>query len=114
MTRIPESVDGAAKTFGTSTANTPMALPPSAASGGPLSTPRREDLLAQLEAANRWGRGLILAQLAGVVLLGLFIDWKAVLQQPLTSTVASLAIVGPFAMSILRFWAQNKKEIGDL
>ena len=70
MTRIPESVAGVATTFGTSSANTPMTLPPSAASGGPLSTPRREDLLSQLEAANRWGKGLILAQLAGVVLLG--------------------------------------------
>ncbi len=80
----------------------------------PLKTPRREDLLSQLEAANRWGAVLVLAQLVGVAILGALVDWSDVLQQPLTSTVAIAAIVGPFAMSILTFWAQNKKEIGDL
>lgn len=56
----------------------------------------------------------MLAQAVGVVALGLLLDWSEVLQQPLTSTIAIAAVVGPFAMSILTFWAQNKKEIGEI
>lgn len=80
----------------------------------PQETPQRDALLAQLASANRWGWGLTLAQLIAAVMLAFLIDWPTVLSQPLVSTIAIAAIVGPFAMSILTFWAQSKKEIGDL
>ena len=57
---------------------------------------------------------MVLAQSVAVLILALLVDWNDVLQQPLTSTIAIAAIVGPFVMSILTFWAQNKKEIGDI
>ncbi len=94
---------------------------PSTAAGGNaaaphirLKTPRREELLAQIAAANRWGAVMLLAQGSVGLFLCVLIDWQAVLQQPLTSAIAIAAIVGPFAMSILTFWAQSKKEVGDL
>ena len=79
-----------------------------------LETPRRDDLLAQLAAANRWGLGLTVAQLIVAVVLATLVDWPTVLSQPLVSSIAIAAIVGPFAMSMLTFWAQNKKELGQL
>ncbi|MCC7335983.1 MAG: M48 family metalloprotease [Pirellulaceae bacterium] len=87
---------------------------PTAAANSPLKTPTREELLAQLDGANRWGAVLVLAQSVAVLILALLVDWNDVLQQPLTSTIAIATIVGPFVMSILTFWAQNKKEIGDI
>jgi len=89
-------------------------MDPNAAANSPLKTPTREELLAQLDGANRWGAVMVLAQSVAVLILALLVDWNDVLQQPLTSTIAIAAIVGPFVMSILTFWAQNKKEIGDI
>ncbi len=79
-----------------------------------LPVPRREDLLAEITAANRWGQTLLWIQTALVVALLLLIDWPSVLQAPLTSIFAVAVIVGPFFMELMRYWAQQKKEIGDL
>lgn len=79
-----------------------------------LSVPRREDLLAEIAAANRWGQTLLWIQTALVVALLLLIDWRSVFQAPLTSIFAVAVIVGPFFMELMRYWAQQKKEIGDL
>lgn len=76
--------------------------------------PRRQYLLAEIASANRWGRRLLWIQAALVVALLLLIDWRRILQAPWTSVFAVAVIVGPFFMELLRYWAQQKKEIGDL
>ncbi len=79
-----------------------------------IPVPRREDLLAEIAAANRLGQALLWIQAALVAALVVAIDWRRIIQDPLTSVLAIAIIVGPFAMQLMRFWAQQKKEIGDL
>ncbi len=76
--------------------------------------PRREDLLRRIEAANRWGAPIALFQLVAIVVLGFLIDWNEAIAEPFVTTVAIGAIVGPFAMGLLRFWVAKKKRIDDL
>ena len=76
--------------------------------------PRREDLLRRIEAANRWGFPIALVQLVAIVVLGFLIDWKQAIAEPLVTTVAIGAIVGPFFMGLVRFWVAKKKRIDDL
>ncbi len=76
--------------------------------------PRRDELLSRIEAANRWGIPIALLQLVAIVLVGCLIDWKQAIAEPLVTTVAIGAIVGPFTMGLLRFWLGKKKRIDDL
>jgi len=76
--------------------------------------PQRQDLLNQLAAANRWGRVGLAVQAVMIAGLATWIDWPQVVLEPWLSVFAIAVIVGPFAMEIARFWAQQKKEIGDL
>ena len=87
---------------------------PAAALHSPSNPPRREDLLRRIEAANRWGVPIALFQLVAIVMLGFLIDWNQAITEPLVTTVAIGAIVGPFAMGLLRFWIAKKKRIDDL
>ena len=76
--------------------------------------PRRQDLLRRIEAANRWCLPIALVQLAAIALIGYLIDWQQAIAEPLVTTVAIGAIVGPFSMGLLRFWFAKKKRIEDL
>ena len=80
----------------------------------PPSVPRRPELLAKLAFANKLGWLWVILNLGGCIAAGIYIDWQAVLREPLVSTVAIGMMVGPSIMPILYLWAQNKKEIGDL
>lgn len=88
-----------------------MAL--TAAANG-LNVPRREQLLEQLAAANRWGWGWVWLQVMLIVPLAYYVDWPRVLREPFSALFAIAMVLGPFAMSILRYWAQPKKEIAEL
>jgi Zn-dependent protease with chaperone function len=79
-----------------------------------LDVPRRDQLLAKFESANRWGIALLLLQIIGIAGLAFLIDWKQAQQQTLLTTIAIAAVVGPFAMSILTMLVSKRKEIGDL
>lgn len=87
---------------------------PQIASVTTFRPPRREDLLNRIAATNRWSLPIVLFQLAAIVILGFIIDWNQALAEPLVTTVAIGAIVGPFALSILQFWVSKKKHIDDL
>jgi Zn-dependent protease with chaperone function len=76
--------------------------------------PRREDLLRRIEAANRWSLPIALIQLVAIALIVYLIDWQQAIAEPLVTTVAIGAIVGPFMMGLLRFWSSKKKRIEDL
>jgi uncharacterized membrane-anchored protein len=76
--------------------------------------PRREDLLRRIEAANRWCLPIALIQVAAIALLSYLINWQQAVAEPLVTTVAIGAIVGPFSMRLLRFWITKKKRIDDL
>lgn len=78
------------------------------------TVPKRQELLSQLASANRWGRTWLGLQLVLIVALAATLDWPRVLHEPLGSSFAIAVFVGPFAMEIARYWAQQKKEIGDL
>ena len=78
------------------------------------NVPRRSQLLKQIEAANRWGVMLAVVQFLAVVLLAILIDWNQAVTEPWVTTVAIGAVVGPFAMELLRFWVVKKKRIEDL
>jgi Zn-dependent protease with chaperone function len=74
----------------------------------------RDALLSKIEDANRWTTPLIVAQSIAIVVLIILIDWTKVDDHPLLYAGAVSVVVGPFTLSVLRLWAQNKKEIGDL
>ena len=76
--------------------------------------PHRQDLLRRIEAANRWCLPIAIVQLAAIALIGYLIDWQQAIAEPLVTTVAIGAIVGPFSMGLLRFWFAKKKRIEDL
>ena len=78
------------------------------------SPPRRDDLVQRLDAANRWTVPILIFQLVAIVTLGFGIDWNQALKEPLVTAVAIGAVVGPFAMGLLRFWVAKKKRIEDL
>ena len=80
----------------------------------PAETPRREDLLLRIEAANRWSIPIILFQFAAVAVLGYLIDWNQAIAEPIVTTVAIGAIIGPYGLGLLRFWVAKKKRIDDL
>ncbi len=79
-----------------------------------LDVPRRNELLASMAAANRWGVVLLFIQGAAIIVVALAIDWARVLHEPLITSVAIAAIVGPYLLSVLRYVMQNKKELADL
>ncbi len=78
------------------------------------SPPRRDDLVQRLDAANRWTAPILIFQLVAIVTLGFGIDWNQALKEPLVTAVAIGAVVGPFAMGLLRFWVAKKKRIEEL
>ena len=78
------------------------------------SPPRRDDLVQRLDAANRWTVPILIFQLVAIVTLGFGIDWNQALKEPLVTAVAIGAVVGPFAMGLLRFWVAKKKRIEEL
>jgi Zn-dependent protease with chaperone function len=79
-----------------------------------LDVPRRQELLRQLETANRWAWPVLTLQLLAIVGLCMIIDWGQVSRQPLVSTIALGVVVGPFATAHLQHWMRKKKEIGEL
>ncbi len=80
----------------------------------PFNVPRRQQLLQQIETANRWGVMLAVAQFLAVIVLAILIDWNRAIAEPWVTTVAIGAVVGPFAMELLRFWVVKKKRIEEL
>lgn len=79
-----------------------------------LRVPQRADLINRLSRANQFAWTWILIQLLAAFGIAFLINWQAVINEPLLSIVAIGVMVGPFMMEILRFWGQNKKEIGNL
>ncbi len=79
-----------------------------------VTIPSREQLLKQIATANRWGSYFAVVQIVGVVVLAFAIDWKLAIDEPWVTTVAIGAVVGPFVMQLLMFWAVKKKRIDDL
>ena len=80
----------------------------------PDSIPQRSQLLEQIQRANRFAGPWVLVQLLLLVAIVMGIDWPKIGEEPLFSIVAVLVIVGPHVMGVLRHYALNKKEIGDL
>ncbi|HWA99143.1 MAG TPA: M48 family metalloprotease [Pirellulales bacterium] len=81
---------------------------------GTNDVPQRSQLLRQLKRANQLAGPWVAAQIAIIVVIGWCIDWGQVVASPLISAIAVTVIVGPQMMSILRQYALQKKEIGDL
>jgi Zn-dependent protease with chaperone function len=82
-------------------------------SGGD-SIPMRSELIERIQRANRLAVPWILIQLALAIVLATGIQWNRILDEPLITVVAVLVIVGPHIMGVLRHYALNKREIGDL
>ena len=79
-----------------------------------LSVPNRQQLLQQIASANRFDIVLAIVQSVCALFLAFLIDWRRAIAEPWVTTVAIGAVVGPFAMELLRFWAVKKKRIEDL
>lgn len=80
----------------------------------PDEIPLRSQLLEQIQQANRIAGPWVLVQLILLVGISMGIDWSQIVNEPLFSLIAVLVIVGPHVMGVLRQYALNKKEIGDL
>ena len=78
------------------------------------TTPVRANLIEQIQRANRIAGPWVVIQLIALIALAWGIDWSQIAEEPLFSTVAVLVILGPHVMGVLRQYALNKKEIGDL
>ncbi len=78
------------------------------------SIPSREELLARFDAANRYAIAWLLLEVLAMAALGAGIDWPRVAEQPLITTVAIAAVVGPFVMSLLHGFAEKKVEVRNL
>lgn len=76
--------------------------------------PNRSELIERIERANRTAIPWILVQFILALGLGASVRWEQLSEQPLTALVAVMVILGPHVMGILRQYAVNKKEIGDL
>ncbi len=76
--------------------------------------PYRSDLIAQLDATNRYAIPVVIFQVVLSAFLIYLIDWPSAIQQPILTTVAIGIFVGPFVLSILQYLVQKKKRIEDL
>ncbi len=76
--------------------------------------PVRAQLIEQIQRANRVAGPWVVIQLFALIALALGIDWSQIAEEPLFSIIAVLVILGPHGMAVLRQYALNKKEIGDL
>ncbi|WP_010587939.1 M48 family metalloprotease [Schlesneria paludicola] len=76
--------------------------------------PVQSELIERVRRANRLAIPWVLIQFVLAIALATFVNWPQILEEPLIAVVAVLVIVGPFLMSILRRYALNKREIGDL
>ena len=76
--------------------------------------PRRTELIERIQRANRLAVPWVLIQFVLAILLAMGIRWAQILDEPLIAVVAVLVIVGPHIMGVLRRYALNKREIGDL
>lgn len=79
-----------------------------------LAVPTRQQLLDRLNAANRLAWPMIAIQIILITACCWAIDWQAVVEDPLVTTIAICVMVGPFVVGLLRHWAQKKKEVDQL
>lgn len=79
-----------------------------------LHVPRRSALIDQLARANRQAWVLLVVEVLLIVLVGIFIDWNWVVQQPIMATIAIGYMVRPFGYSLLIQAVQKKTRIQDL
>ena len=78
------------------------------------TVPRRSDLIAQMERANRFAWLLLLVEISLIGISSVLVDWAGVVREPIFAAFAFFTMVSPFATSIASHWAQKKKRIEDL
>ena len=78
------------------------------------NVPVRSELIERIRRANRIAAPWVLIQVVLAIVLALQINWNRLFEEPLFAAIATLVIVGPHVMGILRRYALNKREIGDL
>jgi Zn-dependent protease with chaperone function len=76
--------------------------------------PFRSDLIQHVQRANRVAAPWVLIQFVLAIALALQIHWTRLFDDPLFAVVAVLFIVGPYVMGVLKRYALNKREIGEL
>lgn len=76
--------------------------------------PSRAALFRRLESANRIAGPWVVLQFVLCIAAAWFIDWRRLAESPLLSLFAVTVIVGPYFLTVLRQYALQKKEIGDL
>ena len=94
------------RTGGDAPSGTPAPIPP--------DVPTRESLLHQIRTANRWAWPWLGVRLAVILVLFYWIDWPRAFDDPITSVVAVLAVIGPYVMSLLRLLARPRKRLENL
>ena len=82
--------------------------------GKTTTVPRRSDLIAQMERANRFAWLLLVVEISLIGVSCALVDWAGVVREPVFTAFAIFAMVSPFATSIASHWAQKKKRIEDL
>jgi Zn-dependent protease with chaperone function len=78
------------------------------------TVPRRSDLIAQMQRANRFAWAMLAFEIALIGVACAIVDWGWVMREPIFTAVAIFATAGPFAKSIAIHWAEKKKRIEDL
>lgn len=79
-----------------------------------ITVPRREALIAQLQSANRNAAVWVVLQVVLLAVIMYWLDFDLLLREPLLSLTAVGLVVMPTLLGLAQFWAQKKKEIGDL
>lgn len=78
------------------------------------AVPTRQQLLQHLESTNRSAWFWIWLQVLACLVLVAFIDWQAVVDEPLIPLVAISVTLSQTALGVLALWARKKKNIEDL
>ncbi len=76
--------------------------------------PRRSDLIAQMERANRFAWLILIVELLLIGLAAAVVDWGWVMREPVMTVFAIAIMAGPMASSLAMSYATKKKRVEDL
>lgn len=76
--------------------------------------PRRSDLIAQMDRANRFAWFVLFGELVLIGLIAAVVDWGWVMRAPGMTVFAIAIMAGPIASSLAISYARKKKRVEDL